>query len=295
MYNMNDDDLTEAVADTEQEIYSSATGGMNDPEDVESWDNIVEANSQMHDWNDNSVSDVRLSREASGDVAPGMAMAGPDENEIAAVFEQGRQAGAQELYQQVAPHLPRREPADLFSDPDRWRAELLAEARGGGAMPSPLGYSQTPANQSVDMFADPQGFRNQVLNDVRINKAIDQWNQDRVNSSMGHAHLRYGPEFEQAFTDLTRGLDPSRPDHQSIIRDVVNAPDPGAALMNAAAITHAANASAARYGGPPFAPGLMRQREPLRNSEGLPPRSREEAEEIDVFRDALDDTIWGGF
>jgi hypothetical protein len=120
---------------------------------------------------------------------------------------------------------------------------------------------------------------------------------------MGYAHKMYGAEFERAYEDLTRGLDASNPHYRQLVNDVINSPDPGLALMGAANLARAANENAMRYGGtrganPVFAPGLMPRRAPLRNSEGLAPRSREEAQELDVFNDVFNDDpggIWNNF
>jgi hypothetical protein len=290
-FELSDDDLTQAIADTEQEIFSSSTGGDLDPEDVESWDDIIEDQSRMHGWDDSLVDDAKLARDPTGDTPIGMSM-GVDDDDLDAARQEGFNQGAQALYRELAPHLPRQEPADMFADPERWRAELLAEARGGqGVTPLP---SQ---NTSVDMFGDPEGFRQQTINDIRTQRAVDQWNTDRVNSSMGYAHRRYGQDFETAYTNVTKGLDASNPAHRHIVSQIVNDADPGAAIMKANDFLQTANASSERFGGPPFAPGLVRpQRAPLRNSAGDGPRSREEALEQSIFNDATGlDEIWRGF
>jgi hypothetical protein len=297
-FELSDDDLTQAISDTEAEIFSSSTGGDLDPEDVESWDDIIEDQSRMHGWDDSLVDDARLAREATGDTPIGMSM-GVDDDDLEAAWQEGYQAGAQALYREIAPHLPQPQRPDMFADPEGWEANMLAQARGQG-IPPPNGYGQ-PLPGKPDMFSDPDGYERWMLAEARRQSGMNEFNRDRINSSMGYAHKVYGPEFERAYSDITQGLDPSNPQHRQLVNDVMQSPDPGMAIMGAANLARAANANAVRYGGshganPVFAPGLMPRREPLRNSEGLAPRSREEADELDIWRDATDPGgIWAGF
>jgi hypothetical protein len=215
-YNLTDDDLlAEAVADTEQEIFSESTGGSNDPADVESWDDIVEDMSPMHDWNDSQVSDVKLSREASGDVPVGMSLAVDDED-LAAARQEGFQQGAQALYQQIAPHLPQTQRPDMFANPEAWEQNLLAQARGEGITPPPHGYGTNPVAKP-DMFADPDGYERWMVGELQRRSGIDRYNVDRINSSMAAAHREHGDEFAAAYHDITRGLDPSNPSHRQLL------------------------------------------------------------------------------
>jgi hypothetical protein len=184
----------------------------------------------------------------------------------------------------------------MFADPEGWEANILAQARGEGLPPAPHGYGTNPVAKP-DMFADPEGYR-WLVGEIGRRANIDQFHEDRVNSSMGHWHKRLGDEFETAYTNVSRGLDASNPAHRNLVQNILNSGDPGAALMQAHEFVKTANESAQRFGGPPFAPGLVRQRAPLCNNEGLPPRSRDEAQELDVFdsvfRDGTAD-IWSDF
>jgi hypothetical protein len=228
---------------------------------------------------------------------------GADAEEIA---QRAYQEGAAAAMRDVAHLLPKAEKPDMFADPEGYERYLLdraAQERNGGFVPPapPHGYGQ--GAPKPDMFADPEGYERWMINEIGRRANIDQFHADRVNSSMKYAHDRHGPEFEAAYNDIAHGLDPRSPQHQQLVRDILNSPDPGLTLMGAANLAHAANANALHYGSsrganPVFAPGLMPRREPLRNSEGLPPRSREEAQEIDVFNDVFRDgtaDIWSGF
>jgi hypothetical protein len=293
MYQLSDDDLSEAIADTEQEIFSSSTGGDLDPEDVESWDDIIEDQSRMHGWDDALVDDAKLAREATGDTPIGMSM-GVDDDDLDAARAEGYQQGAQALYRELAPHLPQPQRPDMFANPQEWEANLLAQMRGGGVAP-PSGYGNSPY-QKPDQFADPDGYERWLLAEARRQSGANQWNEGRVNNSMHAAAQEYGEDFHQAYRDITQGLDPNNPAHRDLVQNVVNSSDPGRALMQARDFVETANNSSMRYSGPPFAPGLVRRGAPLRNSAGESPRSREESIEQSIFNDATGlDEIWSGY
>jgi hypothetical protein len=293
-FELSDDDLTQAIADTEQEIFSSSTGGDLDPEDVESWDDIIEDQSRMHGWDDSLVDDAKLAREATGDTPIGMSM-GVDDDDLEAARQEGYQQGAQALYREIAPHLPQPQRPDMFADPEGWEANVIAQARGQG-IPPPNGYGQ-PLPSKPDMFADPDGYERWMLAEARRQSGVNQFNEDRVNSSMGYAHRTRGPEFEAAY-DTLRNLNPNDPRHVQVVRDVLNSPDPGSAAMAASNMIHQANANAARGLGPPFAPHLMNRRPALRTSDGSLPQTRDHRDELDVFDSVFNDDpggIWSGF
>jgi hypothetical protein len=293
---LTDDDLAEAVGETEREIFSESTGSES-PEDQDFTDELIEEMSRIDDWAGRPVSDIRLAAESTGETPIGMSMGEVDGEDVEALQAEAYQQGAAAAMRDVAHLLPKAERPDMFADPEGWEANVLAQARGQGVPPPPHGYGQGAAKP--DMFADPEGYERYLVNEIGRRAGIDRFNTDRINSSMGYAHKLYGAEFERAFEDLTQGLDASNPQHRQLINDVVTSPDPGMALMGVANLARAANANSLRYGSPHganpvFAPGLLPKREPLRNSEGLAPRSREEAQELDVFRDAVSD-LWSGF
>jgi hypothetical protein len=291
-WDLTDSDLEEAIASTEGEIFGEATGGP-DPDELADSDDLVEQMSQMHDWNDDSVSDMRLAGEATGNTPVGMTLA-VDDDDLAAARAEGYQQGAQALYRELAPHLPQPQRPDMFADPEAWEANLLAQMRGGGVAP-PSGYGNSP-HAKPDQFADPDGYERWLLAEARRQSGANQWNEGRVNNSMAAAHREFGADFEQAYNDIRQGLDPNNPAHRDLVQNVINSSDPGRALMQARDFVESANASSMRYSGPPFAPGLVRRGAPLRNSAGDGPRSREEALEQSIFNDATGlDEIWSGW
>jgi hypothetical protein len=295
-FELSDSDLAEAIADTEQEIFGEAAPGGLLPEELEDSDDLVERMSQMRDWNDDSVSDLRLAGEAAGTTPVGQTLAWTDEDAEAARAE-GYQAGAAAMARDLQPYLPTPQKPDQFAQPEEYERYFIGLAQqaatGAGIQPLPTDQ-QILARGRPDQFGDPEAYESWLLARGRQESGASQWQSDRINSSMGYAHRRYGPEFEQAYTNVTKGLDASNPAHRNLVNGIINSSDPGAALMQANDFAQAANASAERFGGPPFARGLVRQREPLRNKDGLPPQSREEAQELDIFRYAVSD-MWSGF
>lgn len=294
MYELNDDDLAEAIGDTEREIFGEASGGVL-PDELEDNDQLIEDMSRVDDWAGRPISDARLAGESTGDTPLGMSMGEIDGEDAEAIQAEAYQRGADAMFRELQPHLPRPQRPDMFADPEGWEANLIAQARGGG-MPPPTGYGASPYAKP-DMFADPVGYENWLLAEARRQSGVNHYNNDRINSSMAAAHREYGPEFESAYRDLSQGLDPNNPNHRQMVTEVLNSPDPGMALMNAANIAHAANRSAVSLGSAPFARGLMVQRAPLRNTAGYAPSSRDEAIEQSIFNDATSglDNIWGAF
>jgi hypothetical protein len=288
--NLDDDLLAEAVGETEREIFSESTGSES-PEDVDFTDELIEEMSRIDDWAGRPVSDIRLAGESTGDTPIGMSMGEVDGEDVEALQAEAYQQGAAAMARDLQPYLPAPQRPDMFADPEGWEQNVLAQARGQGLPLPPQGYGQ--GAPKPDMFADPEGYERWLVGEIGRRANIDQHNEYRVNASMSAAHRLHGKTFEDAY-DTLRNLNPNDPRHVQAVRDVVSSPDPGNAAIYAANMIHAANANAVRGYGPPFAPGLMRQREPLRNSEGLAPRSREEAQELDVFRDAVGD-LWSNF
>jgi hypothetical protein len=297
-YEFDDDDLSAAIEATEQEVFSDAAPDALTPEELEDNDSLLEQMSQMEDWNGSSVSDMRLAGEAAGNTPIGMTLA-VDDDDLAAARQEGFEQGAQATYQQLAPHLPQPERPDMFANPEAWEANILAQARGEG-IPPPNGYGASPY-QKPDQFADPDGYERWLLAEARRQSGVNQFNEDRVNSSMAAAHREYGPAFEAAYRDITQGLDGRNPAHQAVVQNIINSPDPGRELMRTRELIETVNDSALRYAGgphspPPFAPGLIRRAAPLRNSMGEGPRSQDEALEQSIFNDATGlDEIWSQY
>jgi hypothetical protein len=295
---LDDDLLAEAIGETEREIFAESSGSES-PEDQDFADQLIEEMSRVDDWAGRPVSDIRLAAESTGDTPIGMSMGELDGEDAEEVMQRAYNEGAAAMYQKLAPALPQPQRPDMFANPTEWEQNLLAQMRGEGT-PPPNGYGE-PLAGKPDQFADPDGYERWLLAEARRQSGVNQFNEDRVNSSMKYAHDRYGSEFESAYRDLTQGLDAGNPHHRQLVNDVINSPDPGMALMGAANLARAANENAMRYGGtrganPVFAPGLMPRRAPLRNSEGLAPRSAEERDELDVWQSATDPAgIWDNF
>jgi hypothetical protein len=117
-----DDDLAQAIAGTEQEIFAEATGGAS-PEEMEDNDALIDQFSQMHDLNDDAVADRRLAREAVGAVPPGMTLAFDDED-AQAPYDAGRAAA----YREIASQLPQPERRNRQAACREWGAQCCTLA-----------------------------------------------------------------------------------------------------------------------------------------------------------------------
>jgi len=138
---------------------------------------------------------------------------------------------------------------------DRYKTEIAAinrrfdemMARLAQPQPQPQVQQQTPEKpaQKPDMFTDPEGYEAWVLQKAKseaVSQAQDVYRQNFVESSMADAHEAHGEEFVKAYENLT-GINPvtkqvmrqvSRDDPmtRAEVARIVNAPNPGRALMN---------------------------------------------------------------
>jgi hypothetical protein len=289
---MDDPEIAgEMIQETEREIANEAfPGGNLLDDDPDAADDLVSDMSQMHSWDGNVASDAMLSREATGEVGPGMS--GTDDQYAAVEQLSAENRALREHLGALQEQLPQPQKPDMFVDPEGYEQWLIDHVRGGGT--GQRNYGPSP-EAKPDMFADPDRYEEWLIRETNRRSGIDQYHEDRLNASMRAAHREFGGEFEEAF-DMIRSLDPRRPDHRQLVQSVMAAPDPGRAALAAAQNIRAANDGAMRYGSShPFAPGLVRQRAPLRNSEGMPPRNAEEAAELEIFNDAAGFDPWRGF
>lgn len=82
------------------------------------------------------------------------------------------------------------------------------------------------------LATDPDKAR-AFINDLQgAHQSVEQSRHDRVNAHLELARERYGAEdFDRAFAQIT-SLDPNSRVAQAIVRDILDARDPGAAIMN---------------------------------------------------------------
>jgi hypothetical protein len=120
--------------------------------------------------------------------------------------------------------------------------EMLART----AQPAP---QQQPKVEPVaatkpDMFADPDGYEKWVLGEAQkqaVEQATNVYTQRFVEASMSDAHDANGEEFVKAYEELTginpvtnqvvRQIDRNDPVARAAVQSILNAPNPGRALM----------------------------------------------------------------
>jgi hypothetical protein len=93
---------------------------------------------------------------------------------------------------------------------------------------------------------------------------VRELKEERVNTSMGHAHREHGEDFERAYESLT-SMSEKDPAACQLVQSIFNHPDPGGALMN----WHASGGAGALGGARPG----TRMRLPSLNSQTPAPRS----------------------
>jgi hypothetical protein len=113
--------------------------------------------------------------------------------------------------------------------------------------PQPVAAKVEPAAPAPkpDMFAEPEKYEAWVLEQARANAASEMGKvvtERFVSASMADAHETHGDEFVKAYENLTginpvtqqvvRQIDRTDPVRMGEIQRVINAPNPGRALMN---------------------------------------------------------------
>lgn len=260
--------LTEAVANTDREIFDAA---MDVPERDDSGDDDRSAEEMEDDLGaEASASDDESGEQAdageeSGEdksATDGEGEAEPtrdDKGRFAAQKPKGEAEGDDKGHMVPRSRLTeeankRREIEEtLRSTTDRHQSEVAALNKRLDDIllrvqqPQPQQQTQQEAPKPAikpDMFTDPEGYEKWVLDQAQAraaSQAVDVYQQRFVESSMADAHDTHGEEFVKAYEGLT-GINPvtkqvTRPGLQNdpIIRAqvarVVNAPNPGRALM----------------------------------------------------------------
>jgi hypothetical protein len=281
-------DLANAIADTESEVFWEGVNGGGDDRDAHN--DIVERGSRMHSWEGEDADDSELFREALGEIPQGMAGTAPTIGEEALSREN---AELRERLAALEGQLPQPERPDLFQDPRAFEENVVSQHRGAGL---PIRDWGTPAPNKPDMFSDPEGYERYLLGEMDRRAGVAEHHETRFSSSLESAHERHGAAFEEAFRDIS-SMDPRDPQARALVATIFEAPDPGAALMQAHGALRGANQAARDYGGPPFAPMLSERRGPgagrsmqgrgyARDTEAIY-RSAAHAEEDDVF-----DSVW---
>ena len=234
----SDDDLiSEAIAQTEQEIFSEASGA--EEPDYEDDDRSLESMESV-DGDEESPEDDAV--EDEDDETP-VEEPGDEPAEVLEPHQEDSQASRGERLAQVPSGRLREEIAN------RQRAEaerdaLRAQIETANARLTALEQLQPTSAQPEapkgppDMFADPEGYTKWVREEAR-NDALNAFREEqrraqeaRVEASLQAASRGdRAPEFAAAYSRLT-ALDPKDPANQATVQRIINSSDPAAAVFD---------------------------------------------------------------
>lgn len=92
--------------------------------------------------------------------------------------------------------------------------------------------AEEPKKERPDKFVDPDGYDAWVEQQITQGRtaAENAFTERLINMSMADAHEKHGKAFETAFQSVS-SLDRSNPANAAVLRNIREAPNPGAALM----------------------------------------------------------------
>jgi len=282
--------LGQAVANTESEIFRSAMDQA-DPDDADEGDRSaeelgdgLEGQHEAEVAEDGDEDDAEEGSEAEADAdgeedrerdADGRFKAN-DRKTPEQVEDKGRMVPRSRLTEEAN---KRREIEEARkSDQERYQADLAALNRRldeliARPVAPPVAAKVEPVVPATkpDMFSDPEGYEKWVLDQARVNattEATQVFTQRFVEASMADAHEANGEDFVKAYEDLTginpvtqqvvRQVDRNDPVIKAEVARVLNAPNPGRALM----ARYRQQATLREVG-----PDPVKYREQVRNSE----------------------------
>lgn len=213
--------ISEAIGETEQEIFDSAFDNAPD-------DNDGDTSLEQMDTDDVIDDDIEEDNEDREEL--------PEEGEGEYDDEPPPEKPQAEPERQPTRGVPSgrlREEAEARRAAEAEREAARAEARELRARLENLERNQRqappqqqpPQQQGPDMFADPEGWaaaeRARIMNEVSARL---------VNASLANAAKKHGEKFQEAFKAAT-SLNPQDPANQAVVQRIYNAPDPGDELM----------------------------------------------------------------
>lgn len=253
--------LGEAIAGTEAEIFGEAvndkeveTGEGEEPDrSLEAMDEVEEADSEAEGDGDGEFEDgegekpeTKPNRDDEGKFA-----AKADVSKDAKTEGDGKQ-GDKPAERRGDPQVPlsaeRQRRQNLETELEKERRERATErdsfksefAKLEGRLDQVLRTQQPPApkaeepkNEKPDKFVDPDGYDKWVEDQItaRVSTAVQGINDRFINASMAAAHEKHEKAFETAFSAVS-ALDRSNPANSAVLRNIREAPNPGAALMH---------------------------------------------------------------
>jgi hypothetical protein len=231
---ITDADITQAVRDTEAEIWAEALG-QEEPDDQS--DQFIEDMSQAEGWDGNDLPIEEIAnRNLHGDTQTGYdrplelqdSLDLQRENDALRARDAEREAEWQQYIMQP--------------EVERQRAEQREQVR----------QHLMEKYGMIDSFDDAK--TDQFIADMNAPaQAARMLNDQRVEASMTHWHNTHGRDFEAAYDELT-SRDPNDPYARQDVQRIVSSPDPGQALM----MWHSAIQGAQQWAPPPFMPQSRR-------------------------------------
>lgn len=257
--------LGQAVANTESEIFRSAMD-MSDPDEADEGDRDAEEMGEglegQHEAEvaeDESDAEDEGEDDAAADGEEEVAERDPNGRFKAADTRPADDKGHMVPRSRLTEEANKRRELEETSKADRERATKLEAdlAATNRRLDELLARSNQPAPQQQqaktepvvatkpDMFADPEGYEKWVLAEAQkqaVEQATNVYTQRFVEASMADAHEANGEEFVKAYEDLTginpvtnqvvRHVDKNDPVIRAEVQRVLNAPNPGRALMS---------------------------------------------------------------
>jgi hypothetical protein len=249
--------LGQAVANTESEIFRSAMDQA-DPDEAEEGDRSREEMGEglegqheaevAEEGTEAEEGETEVETEGEGEVAEETPVADP-KPEAPQRDDQGKFVPRSRLTEETTKRREIEETAK--ADRERYQTDLAALNRRLDEMaarqPQPVAAKVEPAAPAPkpDQFADPDGYEKWVLDKARAEAAQEMGKivtERFVSASMADAHETHGDEFVKAYESLTginpvtqqvvRQIDRTDPVRMGEIQRVINAPNPGRALMN---------------------------------------------------------------
>lgn len=260
--------LSQAVANTENEIFSSAMD-LSDTDDSEEGDRSVEEMGEgLEGQHEAEVSEEDDEPDAEGeeeDAGEGESEQDDRERDDKGRFKASEQQKPKAEGDDKGRMVPRsrlneeankrRELEEARkADQERHNSEIAAlnrrldEILARSTQPQqtqPKVETKPEPPAKPDMFTDPEGYERWVLDQARSQAQAESANvftQRFVEASMADAHEAHGEEFVKAYEDLTginpvtqqvvRQIDRNDPVIKAEVARVLSAPNPGRALMN---------------------------------------------------------------
>jgi hypothetical protein len=211
MRDIYDSDIRAAVADTENEIFSEATGG---EERTDQENQLVSDLSEVEGWDGSDLNMEEIAhRNLYGDTQTNYDRA------IEMETEQTLQAENDILRQQINEQEGFIQ--QYLAQPLTAEARAQQRAAIRDRMEQVYGFTHFGSDQQVDAFI------NHVQTDATHAQNLES---GRVGASLQHAANAYGADFHDAFSDLT-SMDPRHPLARQIVQSVTASADPGQAVM----------------------------------------------------------------